>query len=241
MSDQTESIVPSNYLHDDVQAVAEYRSVSKLSVAAIVLGVASALAMISSGLLMVPLLGVIASLLALRQIAASDGQMVGRTAALLGLALSLAFGAGIYAREVAMQRLVVRESQHWSLEWCQLLMDGEILTALELRTSPNIRRPFDETLQDYYETNDSAIESLAMFREDPVAQLLLNAPDDSRIEPGEVLEVERLSSGDFLVTQHFILSSPSQSEKGFRLRTRRKPLSGSQGSAWYLTDLEPGK
>ncbi len=59
MSEKTESIVPSDYLHDDVQAVAEYRSVSRLAVLAAVLGVCSAVALASSQLLVIPLLGII--------------------------------------------------------------------------------------------------------------------------------------------------------------------------------------
>lgn len=236
MSDETESIVPSDYLHDDVQAVAEYRSVNKLSVAAALIGAASAVALISSGLLVVPLLGGIASLLALRQISASDGQMVGRTAALIGLALSIAFGAGVLVRDATMNRLVVRESQQWSLDWCSLIMDGETLTAIELKASPNIRRPFDDSLQEYYETNETAIESLADFREDPVVQLLAGAPENSRVEPGEVIGVERLSSGEFIVMQEFELVSPSAKRRVFRLRVRRLPLRGAAGNAWYLAD-----
>lgn len=240
MSEPTESIVPSDYLHDDVQAVAEYRSVSGLAVLAAVLGVCSLAALVSRGLLVIPLLGVIVACFALRRIAASEGQLAGRTAALVGLALSLAIGAGVYVRGITLERLVAAEAQQWALEWCDLVLDDKLLIALELKNPPQSRRPFDDSLSEYYENNDAAIEALDEFRNDPVIQALTSAPQGSRVVPGDLVGVVEEGNGGYIVAQEFQLVVPQGTgvPLTFRLQLNRSRMGRTGGGAWYLTGYE---
>src|SRR5687768_6560069 len=72
----------------------EYRVLSPWAIAGLVLGLASAVAFAHPVLWMVPILGLAASLLALRQISREAPEVSGRKAALWGLSLSVAFGSG---------------------------------------------------------------------------------------------------------------------------------------------------
>ncbi len=240
MSEQTESIVPADYLHDDVQAVAEYRSVSGLAVLAAVLGVCSLLALVDRGLLVVPLLGVVCGLLALRRIAASEGQLAGRAVAMVGLALSLVIGTGVYVRGLTLERLVAAEAQQWALQWCDLIRDGQTLTALELKNPPEARRPFDDSLAEYYETNDAAIEAYQLFREHPVIEAIAAAPKGAKVVPGKVLGVVPNGRGGYTAAQQFELVPPGGDSTGprvkFNLQLSRAPVRSAGGGAWNLTD-----
>lgn len=67
----------------------QYRALSSLAVAGAVLGVVGLLALLDWFLALIPLVGIVVSLLALRRIRTSDGELTGRPAALTGLVLNL--------------------------------------------------------------------------------------------------------------------------------------------------------
>lgn len=70
-----------------------YRPVSRLAVAAAVAGVVSSLALTTPLLWILPLVGVALAVAGLADVARAGAEKAGRTAALLGLALSVGFGA----------------------------------------------------------------------------------------------------------------------------------------------------
>src|SRR5689334_5841351 len=89
--------------HPDSDLI-EYRPVSGWCVAAVLLGLASILALIHPLLWSVPLAGVCVSLLALRRLDRSETKLLGRKAALVGLAFSLIYGVAAPVRVVARDR-----------------------------------------------------------------------------------------------------------------------------------------
>jgi hypothetical protein len=78
----------------------QYVAINTAAVLAASLGVASALSIFTSLLLIIPVAGAIVSIVAWRQIANSNGTETGRPLALVGLALSLLFGGGVLARDL---------------------------------------------------------------------------------------------------------------------------------------------
>jgi len=74
-----------------IGAGSDYVAVNSLSVVAVLLGLGSSMALLDKILLIVPVAGVIFSILALRQIARSNGTQTGMLLATGGLVLSLAF------------------------------------------------------------------------------------------------------------------------------------------------------
>jgi hypothetical protein len=71
----------------------EYAAVSRLSVAALGMGLAAATALVGPAFLGVPLLGIALAVAALADIRRAGGLKIGRLAAVAGLALSVGFGA----------------------------------------------------------------------------------------------------------------------------------------------------
>jgi hypothetical protein len=72
--------------------IGEYVAVNGTAVFALLLGLASALALLESLLLVIPLAGIVISIIALRQIYHSNGTQTGTGLVVLGLVLMLGFG-----------------------------------------------------------------------------------------------------------------------------------------------------
>lgn len=240
LSEKTDSPVPEDYLHDDVQAVSEYRSVSKLAVAALLAGLASLLALLSPGLLGLSLLGVILSLLAIRRIAQSEGELVGRTAAIVGLVLSLAVGAGLLAHRSTVQRLVAQQAGPWALEWCELVKAGDLEVALELTRPSSVRRPFNQELVDFYATDETGRQSFEKFSSNEVVKLLSSAGDDQTLVQGDVVAVIPIGAGGFRVVHDYWLTSADEAADGpggkkFRIQLDRTSATASIPGAWHVS------
>ena len=77
---------------------AAYRTLSILSVVSLILGVAAPLAFFAPLLLVIPLAGIATALLAIRHIALSEGALMGRAAALVGLVLSVGCISAAFTR-----------------------------------------------------------------------------------------------------------------------------------------------
>ncbi len=78
----------------------EYVAINVAAVVALLLGLASALAMVASLLLVIPLAGVVCGIVALYQIKDSNGTQTGRGIAWTGIALSVLFAALVGGRVI---------------------------------------------------------------------------------------------------------------------------------------------
>jgi hypothetical protein len=79
----------------------DYVAINGTAIAAILLGVGSALVLFNLSIfLLIPLMGVITAIVAFRQISASNGTQTGREVAALGLLLSLGFGGFFGAKAI---------------------------------------------------------------------------------------------------------------------------------------------
>jgi hypothetical protein len=90
--------------HPDPDLI-DYRPVSGWGLAALLIGVASVAALVHPLLWCVPLSGVVVSLIALRRIERSQVKVLGRKAALIGLALSVIYGVAAPVR--------LKSREHW--------------------------------------------------------------------------------------------------------------------------------
>ena len=79
----------------------DYVAVNGTAVFAIILGVASAFAFMDRVFLVIPLAGIVASIVAWRQISQSNGTQTGRTLAIIAALLSLGMGGAVFARQIA--------------------------------------------------------------------------------------------------------------------------------------------
>jgi hypothetical protein len=157
----TSTLPPSLNSHE--QALAQYRSISKLSLVALALGLASALVLVNPLLAPIPLMAAAVALLSLRAIRASGGQMVGRVPAIAGLCLAMLFlGWGVSARF----------SRAWTLEsharrfaeaWLRLVAEGDLEQADQLRLPAHGRMGSAALRKEFYEKNPQALSEMTAF------------------------------------------------------------------------------
>ncbi len=111
--------------HPDSDLI-EYRPISGWAVAALLLGLASLIAVAHPLLWSVPLTGVVVSLLALRRIDRSEVKLVGRKAAMIGLALACIYGIGAPVRAIARDRWLRTRAERLGEEFIAALRAHQI-------------------------------------------------------------------------------------------------------------------
>ncbi len=153
----------------------EYRAVSGLAIAALLLGLLSAMAEASLVLWGVPLIAAITSIVALVRIDRSGGALAGRAAALCGLVLSVFFGAAAPAHYVSTERLLSDRAEQVGRQWFAALAHDEPQVAhqLGLSAAARARTSNPGQLWNYYRNAADRRRDLERFVAEPLIRALL--------------------------------------------------------------------
>jgi len=106
-----------------------YRPVSRLAVAAVVLGVLSSLALTTPLLWILPLAGAVLALVGLADVARPGAEKAGRAAALVGLALSVGFGTQAVTASVVSRWIMEHRSRAVVHAWLDALGESRLVDA----------------------------------------------------------------------------------------------------------------
>lgn len=101
-----------------------YRPVSRLAVAAAVAGAVSALAIASPFFGIVPLVGITLACLALADVRRAGAEKAGRAVALVGLALSIGFGAQAMSAAAASRWIAASRAGEAARFWLDVVREG---------------------------------------------------------------------------------------------------------------------
>jgi hypothetical protein len=227
---------------DDVELVADYRTLSALAIVGLLLGLASVLCLASRLFMVVPLIGAAISLVALRRIAASEGVLAGRGAAAAGLALCVACGLAAISRDAVTRHLRTRQAEEVGRNWLGLLLAGDTGTAFRLTveasrpappppepgmTAPRAN-PFEE------------------FRKHPVLNAVSSVGSDAAIKMTRTRHYEPRPHGQFAISQQFSIA-PSEAalaaDPGLApvladLTLQRSSLPGERQSRWLVAEYQ---
>jgi hypothetical protein len=157
-----------------------YRSVSSLAVVGFVLSITSIVAFTSSTLWVAPLVAAFVSWLGIRSVAKDRETKTGMTIAMLGLAISVATFAAVTARDYMADHLHRSEAARVADQFLLLLAEGDAIGAIELTVPLSERRPSRELAGIYYDSNDTAAETLAKFLDTKVV-VSLTASDAPKV------------------------------------------------------------
>ena len=220
----------------------DYHPVSGLAVAGLVFGLLSAIALIDPFGWFLPPVGIVLSAAALWRIARSNPTMVGRKAALAGLALSVLLGAAAISRAVTYHRLVRAEARAFGLAWFQLLAERQPQMAFQLTLEPGDRQPLDSDLWTMYRNSPERRKALKEYTDGPLVKTLLAL--------GETATVRYWGTEDFsgekgseTLNQVFSVTYPdSGSKKTFFvvLALRRPSILRPQCVNWFLAHAQGG-
>lgn len=188
-------------LGDESAALAGYQSPSVAAIAALILGLASPLAIFHPLLLVIPFVGAVVALLALSRIAASEGALVGRKAALLGLFLSLASAAGILSHDAVIRRFRVAQASEAARQWIELALAGDMERAYWLKAGvpiPDPNRP--------EQFGPSGVNPFVQFLDDPNVKAVMAAGPEADIRLESTIAYGEEKKGEYYVRQRYKLT-----------------------------------
>ena len=200
-------VEPTRSTHEAEQ-LASYRSPSGLAIFSFLLGLASPLVFTAPLLIAIPGLGIAISLLALAKIAASDGRLFGRKAALVGLALAIASACAVPMKKQVTTWLLSRQARPTALMWFDHLRHGQPETAFYLTTAfqrparnPPVPSPFGSS-------KESPIDQ---FKASPVVAKLIDWGDQAKVQFDKTVATEQLPHDRKLVILQFTVQGPTGS------------------------------
>ncbi len=157
---------------------------------ALVLGLASFMAIFGEALIVVPAMAILLGAFALRRY--SGDRPVGVIAAGIGVFCALMFGVwGVSERHFKKQQMS-DQATRFAYEWLQLVGQGNIELALELQIHPQRRQTQSMPLTDYYERSDVGAKMMQQFREQDVVPQLIAAGDKPKWVPERPAKVYTL-------------------------------------------------
>jgi|GEM_PF-2520846 hypothetical protein len=220
--------------HPDDDAIARYSAVSRPAILALFLGLASALALVSPILVIVPLAAAAAAVVALRQIAASGGQYSGRWAATIGLCLAMLFAGWGLSREWTRDARLQRQARQYAESWLQVVREGQIQRADQFTHSPHSRLSSDAAIAEFYKSNKEAAESMkALFSSEPI-KTVSSMRSHGSIEFRAVASQSRHGFSDDVTLQFAVRPSESAEEMPLWITVTRTVGSVSTHPAWQI-------
>jgi hypothetical protein len=208
---------PPQSLFPDEQPLAQYRSIAPIALVAAGLGAASAVILTTPLLALVPVAGIVTSIVALRTIARSEGQLAGRLPAIIGLSLATFFlGFGL-SRHLARQSVMEQRAREMTDVWIGLLEEGKVKEAHQFRETPAQRLSAPQAIAERYATNPEAASQLKTFINSPGIKDIVARGKAADVRFEGVASASRDGQSDMLVLRYSYLTS---SDKG----ADRQPL-----------------
>jgi hypothetical protein len=215
--------------------VLEYRAVSGLAVASLLAGLISLVAILAPIFWIVPLLSIFTSFIALFRINAAGPTVLGRRAALLGLALSIVSLTAIVTEMVSARWWLAYDAQRVSQEWLDALGRGKRHEAHELCLIPELR------LQP---NSAQAKADFKRFMSDPLVRTLLALGKrfDARYYETEQLTRDDEQDMDVVTLVYAVTFAEAGKKKSFfvRFRLERTVERFTRRCQWRIAAVDGG-
>lgn len=228
----------------DAVDVAQYPRVSRLSIAALILGLLSAAALYSQLMWCLPAVGAVLAIAALRSIARSEDVVSGRRAAVIGLVLSLLFGAWAPVRFFVRERVLSRQAREHAEQWIGFVRDGRLCEAHQLQLTQHERQSPDTDLAEYYETEEMMGRDFKEFCSDPTVKKIAELGDRVRLRyvRDEEIAYEALYASRLdIVTQQYALEYEEDGEPctlPLWIAMARVREYGAEENYWYVRGVK---
>jgi hypothetical protein len=221
--------------------VDKYSQLAPLAVIALVLGLASVLALIGPLFFLVPLAAIGVSLLALSKIRLSDGALTGAGLARVGLALGTICLVASLVRSEVRDRMLQEQAGAAGQRWLTYMTEGDVVNGRALLTGDAagglVPRPEPGAEpRPNEELNRIATERL---KQDPLVRDFANV-DRPQIEL-ESLSEAVFDGGRTIVGAKFFLADPASGEhRHVDMRLARNKYYESEGEPWRVDHWEAG-
>jgi hypothetical protein len=179
-------------------------NISALSVVSLMLGLAAPLSLMAPLLWAIPLAGAAIAMVAMRRIAASDGALIGRRAAVIGLALSVASVCAAASHSIVTQQVLSHQARSTALEWFTLLEAGDVASAYQY-TVESMRGPEPPPPPGSPPPTEPPRDPQADFRDTPLVQYVVSLGPDAQTRFDQELDFTAAPNGDFSSKQQFLV------------------------------------
>jgi hypothetical protein len=195
-----------------------YRSVSLMAVLALVLGLLSPLAFAHALLWTVPIVGAALAVAAIARIDRSSGELVGRKAAVAGLALALIAGMGAVTYTIARPLWLARRADQLAQRFLDLLAAGEAREAHQLWARPQFRFLPGGNLEELYAEHPQAQKDYESFVERPNIKDLLALGREAQIEHEKTRHTYRDEVVEYLMAFYRVRGTTPDGEIDKRIK-----------------------
>jgi len=216
-----------------------YRAISPWAPLALLLGLASPLALVHPLLWLVPLAGVWVAWMGFKQIS-SDSGYAGRPALLGALALALLFGSMAPARYLTRHWMISREANRLAVQWIGMIRQGDLQQAHQWTLPPTERAGPEASLQLFYESSASSLAGLNRLQSHQDLQRFREAlaEGDARVVTHRIATHDQ---GDVVVLDcspsH--LAGASRDKATIRISMRRELMADSGKVFWRVVMPNP--
>jgi hypothetical protein len=232
------SVPAAETVRPEEQAPAHYAAISKAAIGALVLGLAAPLFLASPLLIVVPLAGLALAVVALRQIAASEGELKGTWPATIGLCLATLFLGWGLTHQVTRKAELAEQAERFADGWLALVREGKLQQADQLMRDSASRPRTDEELAEYYKTNMEASENMQMFFGREPMQGFLAAGPQVTYALRRVASQTQYSSTDEIILEYEYESSQGDGPRTMWISVARRANDVGRPANWIVRSAD---
>jgi hypothetical protein len=221
----------------DGPQLATYDRISGLAIASLLLGLASPVCMTGLMLLVVPLAGAAAAVAALRQIAASDGALAGRRAAIIGLVLSVFCSFAVISHSLVSKHYRTAQAAEFGHQWLVHLVKGDTHLAFRWKNGGIV-----PTSEEQFGPEGDPYKN---FVEMPEVQKLLSFGPNAQVDSGVNVKYEAMWGREWGFRERYIIrpaasgaATSDSTPVPVLLTLRRVPLPGESQPTWFVSRIE---
>lgn len=223
---------------DELEQIAEYRRLNLASTFSVLLGLASASALIAPNLWIVPIVAILLGAGGLWMAKRSDN-MGGIVPAWMGIALALFFVSWAAADIYFQRQVVYAESRAVAEQWLNLVIAGEDKIAHQAMMHPTARQPAGFSVDDYYSMDDKATSDKdRVFQASPAADIMALG-SDARIKLIENITQDVDLRYAKLIRQVYRISAPGKEPVDAMLTITRSHKEELGRATWIVANIEP--
>jgi hypothetical protein len=218
----------------DDNAVPDYRTVSPLAIVSLIVGIAAPLCLAAPLLSVIPLFGAALALVALRRIGLSDGVMIGRRAALIGLVLCVGSVCAAASYPLAVRYLRTRQAAVVGTRWIDLVLAGDTPHAFELTTA-SLQAPTPPE-------DGQASDPTSQFAATTSVQDLVELGEPAKVRLERNLTYSPGRQGDCVIEQRYLVTPTNgradRQPMALRLKLQLGQLPGRAQWRWLIVSSD---
>lgn len=223
--------------------LSEYRSVSRLAVFGLLLGIASPLAWLGPYAWLIPAAALIVSVVSLIRILRPELGLTGRKAAVAGICLALICGIGGPTRYFGYRYLVQREGLQFTMQWFEHLRNGDIKNAHQMALPTTQRRAVDDNLLQYYRDHPDLASQLKEYANFQIVRTLLELGDRAEVRLYRRFGVSNYGFTEEMLDEYAVTYEDNGVKKSFFLYVlSERHYNAFRGRGqWRIADVRIGK